>query len=114
MQLPNVHSAVVSQEKIVGYLLNPKHPDGAGKAAFFASMGFRGDQWQELANALLTLAMSQPVSASLASPHGSKYIVDGAIDTPSGRSVTVRTVWIVDHNSQTPRLVTAYPRPQES
>ena len=48
------------------------------------------------------------------SPHGSKYIVDGKIDTPSGRQVTVRTVWIVDHDHQIPRLVTAYPLRQES
>ena len=109
MLLPNVQSAIVSREKIVDYLVNPEHPDGAGKAAFFTAMGFRADRWQDLANALLELAKSQPVFATLASAHGSKYIVDGAIDTPSGRSVTVRSVWIVDHEGLTPRLVTAYP-----
>lgn len=35
MQLPNASTAELSREKIVGYLLNPEHPDGAGKAAFF-------------------------------------------------------------------------------
>jgi len=40
---------------------------------------------------------------------GIKYIVDGRLSTPSGKKVTVRTVWIVDKGSENPRLVTAYP-----
>jgi hypothetical protein len=35
--------------------------------------------------------------------------VDGEIETPAGRSVVIRTVWIVDHSQSAPRLVTAYP-----
>jgi hypothetical protein len=43
------------------------------------------------------------------SPHGLKYALDGKIETPSGRSPTVRTIWIVDAGVETPLLVTAYP-----
>jgi hypothetical protein len=32
------------------------------------------------------------------------------IETPGGRMPAVRTVWIVDHGTTAPRLVTAYPR----
>jgi hypothetical protein len=110
MQLPNANTAELSREKIVGYLLNPEHPDGAGKAAFFYAAGFRVERWQELADALKSLAERVPVTRSVDSSHGSKYIVDGPIGTPSGRTVTVRTVWIVDRGSQVPRLVTAFPR----
>jgi Domain of unknown function (DUF6883) len=113
MRLPNADAANVSRDKVVEYLLNPQHPDGAAKAAFFAAMGFHVDRWQELANALKRLAEAAPVTVRVDSPHGSKYIVDGAIDTPSGRSVSVRSVWIVDRGSQAPRLVTTYPRQQE-
>jgi len=35
MNLPNAGEAVVEREKIVGYLLNPAHPDNGGKAEFF-------------------------------------------------------------------------------
>jgi len=49
------------------------------------------------------------VAASLETVHGWKYIVDGEIDTPSGRRVAIRTVWIVEHVDQPPRLVSAYP-----
>ena len=113
MQLPNADAAVVSRDKIVGYLLNSQHPDSAGKAAFFSAMGFHVDSWRQLADALIKLVTVAPVALRVDSPHGSKYIVDGAIDTPSGRSASVRTVWIVDHGNHAPRLVTAYPRQQE-
>ncbi|MGA7501363.1 MAG: DUF6883 domain-containing protein [Isosphaeraceae bacterium] len=41
--------------------------------------------------------------------HGWKYVVEGEIETPAGRSVVIRTVSIVDHGQSSPRLVTAYP-----
>ena len=40
--LPNAHIAEVPENKILGYLLNTAHPDGAGKAAFFSRWNFRG------------------------------------------------------------------------
>jgi hypothetical protein len=110
MKLPNPERAVISQDKLVSYLMNPAHPDNGGKAAFFLSHGFSPDRWQELASALVGLAATINVSKSVASPHGTKYVLDGELRTPSGRSPRVRTVWIVDAGTDAPRLVTAYPQ----
>ena len=110
MKLPNGERAVVEQTKIVGYLLNAAHPDNGGKAAFFLSHGFRQDDWETLAAAFRRLVIHVEVEKSVASPHGHKYIVAGPLETPSGKSPSVRTVWIVDAGEDTPRLVTAYPR----
>jgi hypothetical protein len=43
------------------------------------------------------------------SPYGTKYIVDGPLRSPDGRLPIVRTIWIVDAETEFPRLVTAYP-----
>jgi hypothetical protein len=43
------------------------------------------------------------------SKHGKKYIVDGAIESPGGKTPMVRTVWIIDKGENIPRLVTVYP-----
>ena len=110
MKLPNVEAAVVEEQKIVAYLLNPNHPDGASKARFFSDFGFHIDQWQEMSDALRQLAQASPVVKMVATPHGEKYIVDGILKTPSGVSPSVRTVWIVDSGSRAPRLVTAFPQ----
>jgi hypothetical protein len=110
VRLPNVQFAVVEAEKVVDYLLNPAHPDNSGKALFFLGLGFRRDEWRSLAAAFQKEAEGHLVAKSMASPHGRKYIIDGRIETPSGRTPLVRTVWIVDRGFDTPRLVTAYPQ----
>lgn len=113
MSLLNLEKALVSQDKVTGYLLNPLHPDGAAKACFFGGLGFSAEQWHLLANALLRSAETGLVAKHVESAHEQKYIVDGRLETPRGRSVVVRTVWIVDHDADAPRLVTAYPREAE-
>jgi hypothetical protein len=42
--------------------------------------------------------------------HGIKYVLDGGMETPGGKTPVVRTIWIVDRGLDRPRLVTAYPR----
>jgi len=109
MKLPNAELAVVPPEKVADYLLNPAHPDGAGKAQFFVRMGFRREDWQTPAAALRRVAEQGEVTLSLESRHGRKYVLDGHIDTPTGRTPLVRTVWIMDAGTEIPRLVSAYP-----
>lgn len=110
MKLPNVLSAVIEREKIVDYLLNPTHPDNGGKAAFFLSLGFNQDDWHNLAMALGKLAKKAEITKSVETIHGCKYVLEGPIETPGGKSPKVRTVWIVDRGrDNTLRLVSAYP-----
>jgi hypothetical protein len=109
MNLPNVERAEVAEAKIRSYLLNPAHPDGEAKARFFAALGFTREAWDVLATALRGQALRSPVAKCLESVHGTKYVIDGPIETPSGQSPFVRPVWIVDAGQDVPRLVTAYP-----
>ena len=114
MNLPYKDRANVEREKVRDYLLSPSHPTGKGKAEFFTSMGFQREAWEVLADALRQVARDCPVTKSMTSLHGQKYIVEGALVTPSGQLPRIRTVWVVDAGGETPRLVTAYPTAQES
>ena len=109
MKLPNAQLAIVEREKITEYLLNREHADNGGKADFFLALGFSPREWEAMAEALRQVAMLAEVSRRVESPHGKKYIVDGEIETPRGKSPKVRTVWIVDTGDSIARLVTAYP-----
>jgi len=109
MNLPNPDAVEIAMEKITEYLLNPVHPDGAGKANFFLAQGFTPDAWQLFADALRSVAARCPVEKQVDSAHGTKYVVDGELKTPAGKSPIIRTVWIVDQGKENPRLVTAYP-----
>ena len=109
MRLPQAQLAIVNREKITDYLLNPAHPDNGGKARFFACCGFVSERWSELAESLKAMAIATEVTERVQSIHGTKYALDGPLVTPVGASAPVRTIWIIDHGSDIPRLVTAYP-----
>jgi hypothetical protein len=109
MKLPNVDSAVVEQQKVVDYLLNPAHRYGASKARFFANFGFCIEQWETLATALREHARQHDVTLSKETGYGPRYEIDGVLIVPDGRRPQVRTVWQMDEGQLAPRLITADP-----
>jgi hypothetical protein len=109
VRLPNHNQAVVPREKIVDYLLSLAHRDGRSKALFFSGCGFSVDDWQTLANALLRHAADHEVAKIEASQFGTRYIVEGELHAPDGRTPLVRVVWFIDTDEELPRLATAYP-----
>ncbi len=112
VKLPNAHLATVDRRKVVDYLLNPAHPDNAGKAWFFEAIGFSVDTVDTLIEALRAIAVTGEAVGRVESVHGEKYVVDGllSLHTEKGRVWMVRTLWMIGHGRDAPRLVTAYPR----
>ena len=109
MTIPNATNCIVDQEKVRDYLLNLSHPAGKSKAVFFTAMGFRQQDREVLAEALHQMACRFPLTISMTSRHGQKYIVDGSLVTPIGQTPVIRTIWVIDSGTDRPRLVTAYP-----
>jgi hypothetical protein len=99
----------VDRAKVVEYLLSHDHPDGAPKARFFEACGFSADDWEALAVALKRHGRENPVTNTVVTPFGTRYIVEGRLRTPLRREPSVRTVWIEETGSSALRLVTAYP-----
>ena len=109
MKLLNVEAAGVSEDKITGYLLSATHRDGRHKAAFFLGFGFAADAWQTLAAALLKHAADHEVGKVESTPFGTRYVVEGTIEAPFGRTPSIRSVWFLEPSQDAPRFVTAYP-----
>jgi hypothetical protein len=112
MKLPNADLAVVPERKVTHYLLNPGHPAGGSKAAFFIGFGYTAAEWQRLAASLLRLAHENEVVEMEQTPHGQRYVVDGRIVAPDGTPLNIRTAWFIDAAGATPRFVTAHPLPR--
>ena len=110
MYLPNVRSAVISEAKLTGYLLDLNHPGGGGKAQEYQRLGYNYENAAQLRLDLMDLAANNEVTHIIASPYGRKYLVYGDLRTPSGLERRILTVWIILHNEDYPRLVTAYPQ----
>ncbi|MCC6227424.1 MAG: hypothetical protein IT195_13610 [Microthrixaceae bacterium] len=108
MPFPDADNAIITQEKLLDYLLNPAHPVGGPKAAWFASLGYTQRNWEQLRNDLLSVAQSCNTFNAKPSPFGVKYETEGEIGCEGYQPATVFVVWIVEENSP-PRLITAYP-----
>lgn len=113
MKLPKCREVVVPREKVVDYLLSQTHPVGRGKAKFFRGLGFHPAHWETLADALKTVAMDNDVKHTEPSPFGTRYIIEGRLETADGENPVVRTVWFIEHAGEVPRFVTAYPLPRK-
>jgi len=57
----------------------------------------------------LKIAREGQVTKMERSPYGTKYVVDGQLETPEKGLVLIRTVWILEEGETYPRFVTAYP-----
>jgi len=112
MRLPSAERAVVPQKKVGNYLLNLKHPVGGGKASFFLHFGFQPANWTLLADALRQHVLENEVADSVTDDDGETYLVEGPLETPSGRRPRIRSVWLVETGELAPRFITAYPLPQ--
>ena len=112
MLLPNVQTAVIPERKIRLYLLNPAHPAGGSKAAFFLHFGFSDAEWPRLASALLRHAQENQVASTEETRHGIRYVVDGPLIAPDGTVLNVRSAWFIDIDASDPRFITAHPLPR--
>ena len=112
VNLPNDHLARVSKLKILAYLLSPTHPDGRAKHDFFLRFGFRPDDPDQLAEALVCHGQTFEIATIEQTLFGIRYVIEGPLNSPDGRNPVIRAVWFVDSGDDIPRLVTAYPRPK--
>jgi len=109
VQLPNKEKAHIPPNKLIGYLLSETHAVGKLKARFFRSLGFDETTVEQLEQGLLAIAHAEQVKECIVSPHGTKYVIDGLLETPKGFAVRIRTIWIIEAGYEIPRFVTAYP-----
>jgi len=109
VRLPNADLAIIDARKVRDYLLSSEHPVGRFKAHFFMRIGFASERWQDLRAQLQSVSLREEAEVAERTDHGQKYVVRGTIIGTAGRRAKVSTVWIVLHEEEVPRFVTAYP-----
>lgn len=95
--------------KLHGYSLNPKHPTGKHKAKVFRSaLGFEQKDYRRLAAQIRAKAAKfEPIPGEV-DRYGRRYNIDMPIKGANGKTVIVRTAWIVRTGETKPDLVSAY------
>ncbi len=107
--LPFAPAAVVVDDKVILYLLNPNHPSNSGKANFFNLCGFRQRNWRALRDALRAHPAANTVVNVRQNPKGDVYEVRCNLQTPDGRNPCISSVWNLTLGTSIPHFVTAYP-----
>lgn len=107
--LPYADKAVVDIRKLRDYCLNPDHDEGKQKARLFSSiLGMTADNAEELREILLQVVKTQAAKLGRRDEFGQRYTVDFTIQWQD-RSAIVRSGWIIENDSDIPRLTTCYP-----
>jgi hypothetical protein len=109
MKLPNADHAVIAPEKLRDYLLLPSHRRGGSKARLLLSLGSDSREWIRLDQDIRSQHLNCETSETEENLYGLQFVIIAPIATPSGRSVTFRSVWQVDTGTELPRLNTMYP-----
>ena len=89
MAFPDAENSIVTEDKLCDYLLNPSHPVGGPKAAWFAAIGYTRENWTELRKDLLAIATSCENFVAKPSPYGVKYETVGDVGTEGSRPGTI-------------------------
>ncbi len=107
-RLPHGDEAILDIRKVEDYCMSPSHPRGRHKARVFReALGLQRRDAAWLRNALLEAARSSEASLIVVDPWGTHWRLDATI-TRQGKSVVVRTIWIVRTGESAPRFVTRW------
>jgi hypothetical protein len=108
-RLPNADKAIIEDSKLTEYILSPVHPIGRFKAAFFRGLGYTIANREAFKKQLQKLALSENISSTEKIHYGTKFIIEGEIESSTGKSVKVVTIWVILKDEDIPRFVTVYP-----
>lgn len=94
--------------KLRDYCLNERHPRVRDKARVFAtSFGITISEADVMQRALLNAAVSGDAVVGEADDYGQRYVLDFQITGPAGQAI-VRSIWIIRHGEDFPRLTSCY------
>ena len=110
MYLPNAEHASIERERVVSFLLNVGHLYSGSRARTFRQFGYNEESVTQFEDDLLSVARLEEVAQVRQVAEAMRYTIDGVLTTPSGRPLTVRTVWEIRRGTDHPRLLTAFPR----
>jgi hypothetical protein len=109
MKLPNPEQAIIPEVKLSGYCLNPEHEEGGSDKArvFRSALGLGQENADELKSALIQAAQNYDAFVEKETEYGIKYILFFPMNRGE-KQATIKSVWIVRHGEDFPRLVSCY------
>ena len=105
MRLPK--DALISDEKLVKYLLVPKKRND--KSRWLAEAGYTLGTWPILKADLKNQALPGNASLIETTAYGIMYEIRSRLTGPNGKTLAVRTIWMVEKATGIAKFITMYP-----
>ncbi len=99
--------ALISDEKLVKYLLAPKKRNDRSKG--LAQAGYTLENWPILKEDIRQHVLPKPASLIESTDYGKMYEIGARLKGPSGKALPVRTVWMVEAATGATKFITMYP-----
>ncbi len=109
MNIPLGIKILIPEEKLLTYILSETHAVGKFKAKFFRNLGFNETNIPVLKKTIERIVRENEIAEQIQNIYGAKYLIEGEINTPTGKVVNLRTIWIIEKNQNFLRFVTMYP-----
>jgi len=108
MILPDADKAIVPIEKLKHYCLSSSHVHGKHKSHLFANLlGLDENDAERLQRIIFQAGQKYDAVFTRTSEHGKQYHVEFPMQGKRGEHI-VRSLWIVLHSENFPRLVSCY------
>jgi hypothetical protein len=109
MLIPNGELAIIDIRKLRDYCLNLNHDTGKHKARLFLSiLGMTAEDAEDLRLILLEAIITQAARLQRQDEFGQRYALDFSVEWQN-KSAILRSGWIIENDSEIPKLTTCYP-----
>ncbi|WP_370518074.1 DUF6883 domain-containing protein [Micromonospora sp. MP36] len=103
---PDFRNPEIDSRKITAYAMNPEHPVGKNKYRVInAATGLGPDDAVTIEQQIREGVRQGSPHPGKADQYGQRWSVDVPLTGPAG-TIMVRTAWMLEEGSSTPRLVT--------
>jgi hypothetical protein len=108
MLFPDPKDAVIDLAKLRDYCLSPDHPRGKHKArVFHTALGLGSEDATRLRDLIMKAIPGAECMAGVIDSYGNRFSTDLPISF-QGRSVVLRTAWMIPSGEKFPKLTTCY------
>lgn len=104
MLLPR--NSLIALEKIEGYLLARR--DKGDKSGLLALLGYTPEHASRLAADICSQLLLREASEVGETVYGRKFIIKGCLVGPNGRSLPVKSFWMVEKATGATKFITLY------
>ena len=105
MKLPG--DAVISADKLIRYLLAPR--SRGDKSQWLALAGYTASNWQTLEFDIREQLLPLDALQEDETPFGAMYVIRGDLTGPNGRTLRVRSYWLIETATGRVKLITMFP-----